>query len=162
LVEPNKTTEIAVTTSSGANVPTINYLALTSEIVSAFVANNSMRSNDLDDLIRSVHSTLAGLSGTQVAPAETERKEPAVSIKKSITHDFVICLEDGKKFKTMKRHLSTIYNMTPDAYRRKWNLPSDYPMVAPAYAAARSELAKQSGLGVKEIQLKGAGPRVAS
>jgi predicted transcriptional regulator len=100
----------------------------------------------LPSLIQSVHKALSGVS-TGVEPVEVVTKEPAVSLKKSITPDFLICLEDGRKFKSLKRHLRTKYNMSPEDYRAKWNLPKDYPMVAPNYARARSDLAKQMGLG---------------
>lgn len=121
---------------------------LTADIVSAYVANNPIPMRDLPDLIDSVHKSLAGLS-------IGERKEtpepliPAVSVKKSVHPDYLVCLEDGKKFKTLKRHLSVHYGLTPAQYRVKWGLPHDYPMVAPAYAAARSALAKTMGFGRK-------------
>jgi len=122
-------------------------LELTAEVVSAFVGNNSVPSNELPALIASIHSALQTVGQpTAAAPVEEERK-PAVSIRKSVTPDFIICLEDGLKFKSLKRHLRTKYNLTPDDYRAKWGLPNDYPMVAPNYAEARSNLAKQMGLG---------------
>lgn len=123
-----------------------DYIELTADIVSAFVSNNSVPVSDIPALISSVHATLGTLSNAS-APEKVEPLTPAVSIKRSITPDFVICLEDGKKFKSLKRHLRTRYSMTPEEYRTKWSLPSDYPMVAPNYAAARSELAKNMGLG---------------
>ncbi|MBA4223376.1 MAG: transcriptional regulator, partial [Methylobacterium sp.] len=119
---------------------------LAAHIVSAYVANNSVPQNELAALIASTHAALAGL-GLAPAPAPEEKAVPAVSIKKSISPDYLICLEDGKKFKSLKRHLRTAYDMSPDQYRTKWGLPPDYPMVAPAYAEARSQLAKQMGLG---------------
>lgn len=123
-----------------------DYIGLAADIVSAFVSNNSVPVAELPALIASVHTALGRLSGT--TPEEkVELLTPAVSVKRSVTPDYVICLEDGKKFKSLKRHLRTRYDMTPDQYRSKWNLPSDYPMVAPNYAAARSELAKNMGLG---------------
>jgi Predicted transcriptional regulator len=122
-------------------------LALTSEIVSAHVANNTVAATDLPDLIRNVYGALSG--SHEVAEPEPVRPDPAVPIKKSITPDFLICLEDGKKLKMLKRHLSTAYDMTPDEYRERWGLPSDYPMVAPNYAKQRSALAKEIGLGTK-------------
>ncbi|KQO70118.1 MucR family transcriptional regulator [Methylobacterium sp. Leaf88] len=123
-----------------------DYIELAADIVSAFVSNNSVPIADLPALIGSVHATLSKLN--QVGTEEkAEPLTPAVSIKRSITPDYVVCLEDGKKFKSLKRHLRTRYEMTPEQYRTKWNLPSDYPMVAPNYAAARSELAKNMGLG---------------
>ncbi|MEE2929436.1 MAG: MucR family transcriptional regulator [Pseudomonadota bacterium] len=118
-----------------------------SDIVSAYVSNNPIQSGELPDLIRDVHSTLRQLNdaaGQDVAP------EPAVAIKKSITDDFLICLEDGKKFKSLKRHLRSKYGMSPEEYREKWGLPYDYPMVAPSYARKRSALAKEMGLGKLE------------
>ncbi|RYF31565.1 MAG: MucR family transcriptional regulator [Comamonadaceae bacterium] len=119
---------------------------LVARIASAFVAHNSVTQADLPALIASTHAALIGLSQ---APASTpeEKAAPAVSIRKSITPEFLICLEDGKKFKSLKRHLRTAFDMTPDQYRAKWNLSPDYPMVAPAYAEARSNLAKSMGLG---------------
>jgi predicted transcriptional regulator len=127
--------------------PHARLLNIVSDIVASYVSNNSVRSGDLAEIIGAVHSTLASLGSGQAAPAVKEVKAPAASIKKSITPDFLICLDDGKKFKSLRRHLSTAHNMSPDDYRAKWNLPQNYPMVAPAYAAERSALAKQSGLG---------------
>lgn len=123
-----------------------NFIELTAEIVSAYVSNNTVPSGDIPALINQVHAALTRVSGT---PGEVpaEPLKPAVSVKRSITPEYLVCLEDGKKFKSLKRHLRTQYNMTPEQYRDKWNLPPDYPMVAPNYAAARSELAKQMGLG---------------
>src|SRR5438128_4074871 len=121
-------------------------LELTAEIVSAYVSNNSAPAGDLSALINQVHSALTRVSSGQ-ADAPSEPLKPAVSVKRSITPDHIVCLEDGKKFKSLKRHLRTQYNMTPEQYREKWGLPADYPMVAPNYAAARSHLAKQMGLG---------------
>lgn len=123
-------------------------LQLTSEIVSSHVSNNPVPVTDLPAVIQSVYSTLDNLAHD----AEEEPEEeliPAVSVKKSITPDYIICLEDGKKLKMLKRHLRTRYDMTPEEYRDRWNLPSDYPMVAPNYAAKRQELAKKNGLGRK-------------
>ena len=121
-------------------------IEMTTDIVSAYVGNNSVAAADLPSLIQSVHKALTGVSsGTEVV--EQAPKEPAVSVKKSITPDFLICLEDGRKFKSLKRHLRTKYNMSPEDYRAKWGLAKDYPMVAPNYARARSDLAKQMGLG---------------
>jgi predicted transcriptional regulator len=121
---------------------------IAADIVSAYVSNNSVSHADLPKLIADVHKSLTklGQGGTVEVP-EPVKLEPAVPIKKSVTPDYIISLEDGKKFKSLKRHLSTAFNMTPDEYRAKWGLPSNYPMVAPNYAQARSELAKQSGLG---------------
>ena len=121
-------------------------LEIVADIVSAYVSNNSVASNDLPGLIANIHLALLRVSN---APQESvaEPLKPAVPIKKSITPDYLICLEDGKKFKSLKRHIRTRYDMSPDAYREKWGLPSDYPMVAPNYAQTRSNLAKQMGLG---------------
>ncbi|MBX9745795.1 MAG: MucR family transcriptional regulator [Hyphomonadaceae bacterium] len=119
---------------------------MTSEIVSAYVSANELSPQDIPALIRSVHAALSQIAGAS-APAAIGALEPAVPIKKSITPDFIICLEDGKKFKSLKRHLRTRYAMTPDEYRAKWGLPHDYPMVAPNYAKERSNLAKRMGLG---------------
>ncbi|MEO0392581.1 MAG: MucR family transcriptional regulator [Pseudomonadota bacterium] len=130
-------------------------LTLTSEIVSAHVANNPVESEDLPDLIRNVYGALSG--STEMAEPEPERPEPAVSIKKSITPDYLICLEDGKKLKMLKRHLKTAYDMSPEEYRERWGLPSDYPMVAPNYAKQRSALAKEIGLGTKTTRKRGRG-----
>lgn len=123
-----------------------SFIELTAEIVSAYVSNNTVPAGEIPALINQVHSALTRVSG---APGEApaEPLKPAVSVKRSITPEHIVCLEDGKKFKSLKRHLRTQYNMTPEQYRDKWNLPPDYPMVAPNYAAARSELAKQMGLG---------------
>ena len=120
---------------------------LTADIVSAYVSNNPLPVSGLPDVIASVHASLSGL-GTPIPPV-AEPQTPAVNPKKSVTPDFIICLEDGKKFKSLKRHLSTDFGLTPDAYRAKWNLPHDYPMTAPNYAAQRSQLAKSIGLGRK-------------
>jgi predicted transcriptional regulator len=123
-------------------------LGLTAEIVSAHVSNNPVSVNDLPNLIVEVHRTLSSL-GSAPAQVEVEKKPPAVPVKKSITADYLICLEDGKKLKMLKRHLQTSYGMTPDQYRDKWGLPPEYPMVAPNYAKHRSSLAKQIGLGTQ-------------
>ena len=117
----------------------------TSEIVAAFVSNNETTTADLPMLIQAVHRALSGISTG--APEPEARKEPAVSVRRSITPDYLICLEDGRKFKSLKRHLRTKYDMSPEDYRSKWGLAKDYPMVAPNYAAARSALAKNMGLG---------------
>jgi len=123
-----------------------NYIELTAEIVSAYVSNNTVPAGDISGLISQVHAALARVSGKS-GDAPAEPLKPAVSVKKSITPEHIVCLEDGKKFKSLKRHLRTQYNMTPEQYREKWGLSADYPMVAPNYAAARSQLAKQMGLG---------------
>ncbi len=123
-----------------------SFIELTAQIVSAYVSNNPVASGDLSALINQVHGALTRVSTGQGDP-QTEPLRPAVSVKKSITPEYIVCLEDGKKFKSLKRHLRTQYGVTPEQYREKWNLPADYPMVAPNYAAARSQLAKQMGLG---------------
>ena len=119
---------------------------MTASIVSAYVSANQINPQDLPALIRTVHSVLREVAGGVQASIEPSQ-EPAVAVKKSVTPEFIICLEDGKKFKSLKRHLRTRYNMTPEEYRAKWGLPHDYPMVAPNYAKARSDLAKRMGLG---------------
>lgn len=126
---------------------TSNYLELAAEIVSAFVSNNSLPAAELPALIGTVHQALSRLTyGAPQQPPE-EPKAPAVPIKTSVQADYIVCLEDGKRFKSLKRHLRTAYDMTPEQYRAKWDLPASYPMVAPNYAASRSELAKRLGLG---------------
>jgi len=121
---------------------------LTTEIVAAYVANNPVNTAELPDLIASVHDALKRMEGSVVPPPREELR-PAVPIKRSVTEDFIICLEDGKKFKSLKRHLKTRYNMTPEQYRERWGLPHDYPMVSPNYAKKRSAMAKQQGLGTR-------------
>jgi predicted transcriptional regulator len=123
-----------------------NFIGLTAEIVSAYVSNNTVASGEIPALINQVHSALLKVSSGET-PASSEPPRPAVPVKRSINPDYLICLEDGKKFKSLKRHLRSQYDMTPEQYREKWGLPHDYPMVAPNYAAARSTLAKQMGLG---------------
>ncbi len=130
-----------------------SYIELTAQIVSAYVGNNSVPSAEIASLIGQVHAALKRVSGGQVS-ALAEPAKPAVSVKRSINSDFLVCLEDGKKFKSLKRHLRTQYSMTPEQYREKWGLPADYPMVAPNYAAARSQLAKQMGLGQQRRRRK--------
>lgn len=123
-------------------------IGLTADVISAYVSNNPVPVAELPGLIAKVHSALQRQTA---APAQeaSEPQKPAVPIKKSVTPDYIICLEDGKQFKSLKRHLSTHYGLSPDEYRAKWNLPTDYPMVAPSYAASRSALAKSMGLGRK-------------
>ncbi|MBA3812719.1 MAG: MucR family transcriptional regulator [Caulobacteraceae bacterium] len=121
-------------------------IEMTADIVAAYVANNTIVTGDLPALIQSVHRALASVSAG-VEAVEAAPKEPAVPVRRSITPDHLVCLEDGRKFKSLKRHLRTKYNMSPEDYRAKWGLAKDYPMVAPNYAKARSELAKQMGLG---------------
>ena len=125
-----------------------SFIELTAEIVSAYVSNNPVPATDMPGLINQVHSALVRISGGH-SDTQPEPLKPAISVKKSITPDYIVCLEDGKKFKSLKRHLRTHYNLSPEEYREKWNLPHDYPMVAPNYAAARSQLAKQMGLGTR-------------
>ena len=122
-------------------------VGLVADIVSAYVTNNSVPAADLPSLIATTYAAITGLGPEATATAVEEKLTPAVSIKKSITAEHLICLEDGKKFKSLKRHLRTAYNMSPEEYRARWGLPADYPMVAPAYAEARSSLAKKMGLG---------------
>ena len=128
---------------------------LTATVVAAFVSNNAIPVAELPVLISSVHAAIAkSVNGGTTVDDEPEALKPAVSIKKSLTSDYIICLEDGKKFKSLKRHLAAHYDLTPDEYRAKWGLPADYPMVAPAYAEARSNLAKQMGLGQQRRRSK--------
>jgi predicted transcriptional regulator len=122
-------------------------LGLTAQIVSAHVANNELESGTLPNVIRAVYDTLSNIGEAPAAPVE--KAQPAVPIRKSVFPDYIICLEDGKRLKMLKRHLSTSYNLTPDQYREKWGLEASYPMVAPNYAERRSELAKQIGLGTQ-------------
>lgn len=124
----------------------MSYIDLAADIVSAYVSNNSVPASDLPGLIHEVHSALVRVTSGAVTVV-AEALKPAVPAKKSITNEYIVCLEDGKKFKSLKRHLRTQYNMSPEEYREKWGLPADYPMVAPNYAQARSNLAKQMGLG---------------
>ncbi|SLN19492.1 MucR family transcriptional regulator [Oceanibacterium hippocampi] len=119
-------------------------MALTTEIVTSHLSNNKVEMGDLPRLIRDVYGTLAGVGSVE---QEAQRQQPAVPVRRSVTPDFLICLEDGKKLKMLKRHLKTAYDMSPEDYRLKWNLPPDYPMVAPNYASQRRELAKSIGLG---------------
>jgi predicted transcriptional regulator len=130
-----------------------DFLSLTTNIVAAHVSNNSVAVADLPKLIRDVHSALTSV-GKDAAPQEAERPTPAVPIKKSVMPDYIVCLEDGKKLKMLKRHLKTAYNMTPEEYRDRWGLSADYPMVAPSYAKQRSRLAKQIGLGTRSRKRK--------
>ena len=136
-----------------------NLIELTADIVAAYISHNSIRAEDLAGLIHTVHAALRSVgNGNVAAVVDEEKREPAVSIRKSITPDFLISLFDGKKYKSLKRHLRTSHNMTPEQYREYFNLPSDYPMVAPNYAAARSALAKNMGLG--QQRKKSGGKRV--
>ncbi len=133
--------------------PGESFIELTARIVSAYVSNNSVAASELPALIDQVHTALTRVSGGHIDMA-AEPLRPAIALKKSITADHIVCLEDGKKFKSLKRHLRTQYNMTPEQYREKWSLAPDYPMVAPNYAAARSQLAKQMGLGQQRRRRK--------
>jgi predicted transcriptional regulator len=135
------------------NLAENSFIELTAQIVSAYVGNNTVPSTEIANLIGQVHAALKRVSGGQVAPS-AEPARPAVPVKRSINSDFIVCLEDGKKFKSLRRHLRTQYNLTPEQYREKWGLPADYPMVAPNYAAARSQLAKQMGLGQQRRRRK--------
>ena len=129
------------------NIERGELLTLTSKIVAAHVARNSVSLGDLPNLIQQIYGTLSGVGGeVRVAP---ERPQPAVPVKRSVTEEYIICLEDGKRLKMLKRHLKTAYDMTPEQYRERWGLAPDYPMVAPKYALARRELAKKIGLGTK-------------
>jgi predicted transcriptional regulator len=130
-----------------------NFIDLTANIVSAYVSNNATPASDLPALISQIHGALVRVSAGQVEVA-AEPAKPAVPVKKSMTSEYLVCLEDGKKFKSLKRHLRTQYKMTPEQYREKWGLAPDYPMVAPNYAAARSQLAKQMGLGQQRRRRK--------
>lgn len=132
-------------------------ITLTSDIVAAHVSNNNVTVEDLPSLITNVYGALSGLGGTTVV--EEEKPEPAVSVRSSVKPDYIVCLEDGKKLKMLKRHLMTHYNMTPEEYRVRWNLPADYPMVAPNYAEKRRELAKKIGLGRKPNARRGRKPK---
>ena len=134
-------------------------ITLTSDIVAAHVSNNSVSVDDVSTLINNVFGALAGLGRAVVV--EDKLPEPAVSIRSSVKTDYIVCLEDGKKLKMLKRHLMTHYNLTPDQYRARWSLPADYPMVAPAYAEKRRELAKKIGLGRKPGVKRGRKPKVA-
>jgi predicted transcriptional regulator len=143
---PNSPSAAEDTKTMGESTSAPNYIELCADIVSAYVSNNSVPAADLPSLLNSVYAALT--KTTQVQKEEPKAElVPAVSVRKSVTPDYIICLEDGKKFKSLKRHLRSTYDMTPEQYRSKWNLPADYPMVAPNYAMARSELAKTMGLG---------------
>jgi predicted transcriptional regulator len=122
-------------------------LRLSTDIVASFVSNNTVAPTVIPELIRSVHDSLSQLGKIEPPPRQVEKQKPAVPIAKSVQQDYIVCLEDGKKLKMLKRYLRSKYNLSPDEYRRKWGLPADYPMVAPAYANRRSEFAKQIGLG---------------
>ena len=132
-----------------------NYIELAADLVSAFVSNNPVPAAELPALIGTVHAALTKTAnGSSQQPTEEPKKAPAVSVKKSVQPDYIVCLEDGRRLKSLKRHLRTVYDLTPEQYRAKWGLPPDYPMVAPNYAAARSELAKQFGLGARRKKVE--------
>lgn len=131
-----------------SDTATVETIELAARIVASYVGANSLPASELPQLISEVHQALLRCSQDYNAP-EREELKPAISVKKSVMPDYIICLEDGKKFKSLKRHLRTHYNLSPEEYREKWGLPHDYPMVAPNYARARSELAKKSGLGTR-------------
>ena len=133
------------TDTTGAN--DIDILGLSAEIVAAYVGQNTVPQTVIPELIRTVHEALTSLNNGGEAPRSLEKAKPAVPIGRSVQHDFIVCLEDGKKLKMLKRYLRSHYDMSPEEYRRKWGLPPDYPMVAPAYAARRSDFAKKIGLG---------------
>jgi predicted transcriptional regulator len=130
-----------------------SFIDLTANIVSAYLSNNPTPASEIPNLISQIHAALMRVSSGR-ADATTEPAKPAVSLKKSVNPDYLVCLEDGKRFKSLKRHLRTQYNMTPEQYRDKWGLPPDYPMVAPNYAVARSQLAKKMGLGQQRPKRK--------
>jgi predicted transcriptional regulator len=129
--------------------PAIGLVELTTRIVSAYVSNNTVQASDVPALIVDTHAVLSRISGKEMV-VEREELKPKVAPKKSVSPEYIVCLEDGKKFKSLKRHLRTHYNLSPEQYRAKWDLPHDYPMVAPNYARARSELAKKMGLGTRQ------------
>ncbi|MBU1176324.1 MAG: MucR family transcriptional regulator [Alphaproteobacteria bacterium] len=134
--------------SASATAPEVDLVELSTEIVCAYVSHNAISPSDLPKVIFDVHTALKGLRGNEVPPPAEELR-PAVPVRKSVANDYIICLEDGKKFKSLKRHLRTHYNLTPEEYREKWGLAADYPMVAPSYSETRSRLAKDNGLGRK-------------
>ncbi|MCB1550190.1 MAG: MucR family transcriptional regulator [Hyphomicrobiaceae bacterium] len=144
----------------GIAAPETELLELTADIVAAYVSNNPLPSSEIGRVIADTYAAVSKLQSA-AEPQPQEKRAPAVPIKKSVTPDFIICLEDGKKFKSLKRHIGNFYNLTPDEYRAKWGLPADYPMVAPNYAAARSQLAKASGLGRKAAPVPVAPPAPA-
>jgi predicted transcriptional regulator len=129
------------------DVPKQELVRLSTDVVASYLSNNAVPPSAIPDIIRTVHASLISLGKTEAPPLPTERQRPAVPIAKSIQDDYIVCLEDGKRLKMLKRYLRSKYNLSPDEYRRKWGLSSDYPMVAPAYANRRSEFAKQIGLG---------------
>jgi len=156
---PKEDNDVAEQTSTEGN----DLITMTADVVAAYVAQNSLPSSELPALIQQIHSTLQQVASGAQQPAE-QPLAPAVPIKKSVTRDYIVCLEDGKRFKSLKRHLRSSFNLSPEEYRKKWGLPYDYPMVAPNYAQTRSELAKSMGLGnlrQKAKQAASAAPRSA-
>ena len=133
--------------STGAITDDVDILGLSAEIVAAYVGQNTVSQSAIPELIRTVHAALSSLKNGDEAPRPAEKAKPAVPVSRSVQHDYIVCLEDGKRLKMLKRYLRSHYDMSPEDYRRKWGLPPDYPMVAPAYAARRSDFAKQIGLG---------------
>ena len=131
---------------TGEGLSSAELLRMTSDVVAAYVRNNPLQTTELSGVIQTVHSSLAALNGVG-GETKAEPAKPAVSIRRSVTPDYIVCLEDGKKLKMLKRHLRTTYDMSPEEYRAKWGLPADYPMVAPNYAKQRSAFAKKIGLG---------------
>lgn len=134
-----------------AAINALGAIGVTSDIVQAYVGKNPVSAADLPSLIGQVHAAVTAIYTGATTQAEPEVQQPAVPVRKSVTPDFIICLEDGKKFKSLKRHLRQHFNLSPEEYRTKWGLPDDYPMVSPNYSAARSNLAKASGLGTKGV-----------
>jgi predicted transcriptional regulator len=130
-------------------------LRLSADIVAAYLSNNPAGMEVIPDLIRNVHNALSRLGEPEAAPQDVEKRKPAVPVSRSVHHDYIVCLEDGKQLKMLKRYLRARYDMSPDDYRRKWNLPADYPMVAPAYAERRSQFARDIGLGKGVRRKKG-------
>jgi predicted transcriptional regulator len=137
---------MAPNTAEAGTTTQQDLLEMTAEVTAAYVSNNVVASDELPELINRIHMALAGAGSAEPEP-EAEKQKPAVSVRRSVTPDYLICLEDGKKLKMLKRYLRTNFNMSPEEYRAKWNLPSDYPMVAPSYAEKRAEMAKAIGLG---------------
>ena len=137
-----------------SDTPVKGFVDLTAHIVSAYVSHNTTPASEIPVLIGQVHAALVRISGSHLEPSAAETAKPAVSVKKSVTPDYIVCLEDGKKLKMLKRHLRTAYGLTPEQYRQKWGLPADYPMVAPNYAEQRSVFAKKIGLGRKPGQTR--------
>lgn len=136
------------------NLDSSELLRMTTDVVSAYLGNNTVAASQISEVISTVHEALTRLN-TEAGEPEAEPAKPAVPIRRSITPEYIICLEDGKRLKMLKRHLRTTYNMTPEEYRAKWGLPADYPMVAPNYAAQRSEFAKKIGLGRNAVKRGG-------